>query len=241
MRHLLLTGGPNHDFAATSAVVVELLAGHGFTTEVVVEPSAVLDRLDAAARGDAEPVDLLTVDALRWRMDQARFASLRDRYAVAVDDADLAVVERFVLAGGGLLCLHTAVICFDGAPRWRDLCGAVWRWDRSGHGPVAPVEVGPTAAGAAHELTAGLDPFVVEDEVYCDLDAVDDLVPLVAAVVDGQPQPLVWAREVGRGRVVTDLLGHGLASRAHPTHQDLLVRAATWAVAGHRARTGSEP
>ena len=41
----------------------------------------------------------------------------------------------------------------------------------------------------------------------------------------GIAHPLLWARAVGAGRVVTDLLGHGVESVTHPAHRTILQRA----------------
>jgi type 1 glutamine amidotransferase len=152
---------------------------------------------------------------------------------------DLAAVDAFVRSGGGMLALHTAVICFDGAPVWTELCGAAWNWQASSHPPVGPVEVRVTHAGRTHPVTAGDSDFVVDDELYRDLDLVDGLVPLLEGTRAGATHPVLWAREVGAGRVVTDLLGHGPGSIAHPVHRAVLGRAAAW-IAGAGPGSPSE-
>jgi len=240
--NLLLTGGPTHPFAATAPLLVDLLAERGVTTDVTSDPHEALALLAAAESGHRPGFDLVTVHALRWSMGQERYAGQRAEHAVTVTDDDLAVLERFVLGGGGLLALHTAVICFDGAPRWRALCGAAWDWNRSSHPPLGPVTVSPTPAGRAHEVTRGVEAFTVEDEVYGFLDEVDGLEPLLVAEHPehgDRTHPLVWARPVGAGRVVTDLLGHGPPAFEHPAHRQVLGRAATWAVA--RSAPASAP
>lgn len=231
-RNLLLSGGPGHPFATTSSMLADLLADEGIETTVMTEPADAMDALRAAEEGIGDPIDLLTVNALRWRMAQDRYAAQRDQYAVALDRTDLAVVDRFVRGGGGLLALHTAVICFDADPSWHALCGASWHWDRSSHPALGPVEVEVTEAGRAHQLTRGIERFVIEDEAYGFLDEDRDLVPLLTAGHGGRTHPLLWARPVGSGRVVTDLLGHGPDSFEHPTHRTILVRAASWAIDG---------
>lgn len=227
--NLLLTGGPTHPFDATAPLLVELLATQGMTTTVVTDPFEALGllRADDAVRGSA--FDLVTVHALRWSMGQERYAAQRGEHAVSVTDADLTPLDRFVRGGGGLLALHTAVICFDGADTWRSLCGARWDWSRSSHPPLGPVTVSPTAAGRAHEVTRGVDVFTLDDEAYGFLDEVDDLEPLLVADHGGHTHPLLWARAVGDGRVVTDLLGHGPPAFEHPAHRRLLAQAASWA------------
>ena len=236
-RNLLLTGGPTHPFAETAPLLVDLFADAGIDTVVVTEPVDAVAALRAAEAGAGDGFDLVTVHALRWRIDQARYADQRAAFAVDLAPDDLAVLDRFVRSGGGLLALHTAVICFDGDPTWRALCGAAWRWDVSTHPPLGPVDVTVTAAGEAHAITGGLGPFQVHDEVYAFLDEEDGLEPLLVGAYDGHAHPLLWARTVGAGRVVTDLLGHGPASLTEPTHRTVLARAAAWAL----GRPASEP
>jgi type 1 glutamine amidotransferase len=236
-RHVLLSGGPAHPFTTTSSMLAGLLTEVGFDTEVVTEPADLVTALHAAEAGTGQTVDLVTVNALRWRMLEERFAAERAEHAVSLDPADLDVVARYVRDGGGLLALHTAVICFDGDPTWHELCGASWRWGRSSHPPLGPVRVEITDAGRDHAVTAGLEPFVIEDEAYGFLDQSDDLDPLLTTTHEGRRHPLLWARSVGDGRVATDLLGHGAASFGHPTHRIILSRVAAWAAGRDGART----
>jgi uncharacterized protein len=223
-RNLLLSGGPGHDFAATTAAMVDLFDDGGLPTTVVDDPVDAVELL-AADRND---IAVLTVNALCWSMRQPAYAAERSRYAATLDTAQLAVLAEFVRGGGGLLALHTAVICFDGAPQWRALCGATWRWGTSSHPPYGTTRVRVTEAGRRHELTNGLDDIDLEDEVYGFLDEVDDLEPLLSAEHGGRDHPLLWARTVGRGRVVTDLLGHDAASITHQAHRTVLARAVRW-------------
>jgi hypothetical protein len=208
-------------------MVADVFAEAGVSTVVVDEPAEAAAALRDGASSGGE-VSTFTVNALRWSMREARYAELRDRFAVDVSATDLDAVDAFVRSGGGMLALHTAVICFDGAPVWKELCGAAWNWDASSHPPAGPVAVTVTDAGRTHPVTAGVDDFVVDDELYGDLDLVDGIVPLLEGTQGGATYPVLWAREVGVGRVVTDLLGHGPESIAHPVHRAVLGRAAAW-------------
>ena len=233
-RNLLLSGGPTHDFTATSEAVARLLDEQGIRTTAVSDPDAALALLDASAQGQEEPFELLTVNALRWSMDAPRFADQRGQHAYRLTDEGAALLDGYVRGGGGLLALHTAVICFDAHPLWRELCGASWDWATSAHPPYGPARVRVTGPGRDHVLTTGLDDFALDDEVYGFLDEVDDMEPLLTAEHGGRDHPLLWAREVGAGRVVTDLLGHGPTSFEHPAHRTVLRRAAGWAIGGAR-------
>lgn len=228
MRHLLLTGGSGHDVEGTSAALVELLEGLGATTTVVDHPAAAVDALRVAEDG-VPRWDLVSVNTLRSATLAARDGRRAEHGVDVLGPDELSVIEQHVLGGGGLLAMHTAVICFDAAPTWRRLVGGVWHWGRSGHPPVGQVRVEPTAAAAEHPVTEGCRPFVVEDELYRNLDLDTDLVPLLTGTTAGRTHPVLWARHHGRGRVVTDLLGHGPASLRHPAHGALIAHAAGWA------------
>ena len=240
-RNLVLSGGPGHEFAATSAALAEVLDGAGVRSTVVDEPIAALDALGAPETTGGRPrFDLLTVHGLHWRMEAERYAHLRDTHAFALDDAGARRLAAAVDASTRLLAVHTAVICFDGHPMWADLCGAAWHWERSSHPPVGPVEVHVTEAGRRHPITAGLDDFTITDEAYGFLDEADDLEPLAVTHHGGRDHPLLWTRSRGDGRVVTSLLGHGPESLAHPAHRTILRRAAAWLL-GDRAPDAPAP
>ena len=232
--NLLLSGGPVHDFDATSGVIAAFLAtadGGPIETTIVDDPADAFARLRATA-DDPTPWDLLTVNALHWRMEADRYADVRERDAFDLRGADGELISAFVDGGGGLLAVHTAVISFDAEPHWRALIGAAWNWERSSHPPVGEVSVQITDAGRRHPITAEIEAFCIVDEVYCSLDRDDDIEPLLTATLDGTVHPLLWARAAGAGRVVTDLLGHGVESIAHPVHRTILQRAAAWTLEG---------
>ena len=222
--NLVLRGGPLHDFDASTAVLVELLAEEGIRSTVIDDPHAWCAALEAAP----QPWDLVTVNALRWSMAADRYAPWRDEWACALDPAEIAAIDRHVRGGGGLLACHTAVICFDADPTWHACLGATWSWGRSSHPPHGPAHISVTDDGRGHPLTAGLDGFDTVDEIYGFLDLDPDVTALFAGHHGGTDHPVLWAREVGRGRVVVDLLGHDAAAMDHATHAELVRRAARW-------------
>lgn len=231
-RNLLLTGGPGHDFDAIAGTIVRLLQDEGIETTVVTGPEEMVNELSSTEAAGDDRYDLLTVHALRWGMAAERYAHLRDEHSYTLGPEEAAVVGRFVHAGGGLLALHGAVICFDAQPAWRELCGASWNWDSSSHPPLDDAAIEVTAAGRCHPITRDLDDFTMLDEVYGFLDEDREIVPLLTGEHGGRTHPVLWAREVGDGRAVTDVLGHGVESVDHPIHRTILRRAAVWARRG---------
>jgi len=230
--NLVLSGGPGHDFDATTNELATVSAENGLNATVVTEPDEFFAALRRAEDREITPWDLVTVNALRWRMETGRYADRRDRLAFALGPSDAAVLARHVTNGGGLLVVHTGVICFDAEPTWHELVGGSWNWDSSSHPPLAEINVAVTPAGREHPITGGVARFCVRDELYLHLDTVDDLVPLLTASHLGQHQPLLWARTFGEGRVVTDLLGHGTESITNPVHRAVLHNAISWSRRG---------
>lgn len=230
-RALVLTGGPDHahDFGASGAALAGLVAGAGFTVEVADHPDG------AAARLAAGGIEVLAMNALRWRMLPERYAPWRRAWAYHTPPATRAALDAFVAGGGGLIASHTASICFDDWPEWADVLGGAWDWDRSSHPPPAEVDVHVVAP---HPVTDGLpERFTLVDEVYGDQRVRPDAEVLAVArrSPDDADQPVVWAYRHGRGRVVYDGFGHDAASLTHPVHARLLHQALAWVAGGGEA------
>jgi uncharacterized protein len=220
---VVVSGGVAHDFPATSAELARVLTEAGFTPTVTEDVEATLTGLAAGG-----PRPLLVLNLLRWTMRVERYAHLREQWAISLSPEAREALTGHVHGGGGLLALHGASICFDDWPGWRELLGGVWRWDRSTHPPLdGPVRV--SVATDRHPLVAGVGDFDVVDEVYGFLDRTDDVVGLASSPHGGTEHPLLWAREVGAGRVVYDALGHHVPSYAVPEHRRIVQRAARWA------------
>lgn len=229
MRAVVLSGGLMHDFPATTACLVGLLSDQGVTAEVHTDLDAGFAALPGAG--------LLVVNALRWTMTgpvtPERYRVLADTEGRQVSPAARDALADHLRGGGGVLGMHTAAICFDDWPEWGDLLGGSWVWGRSSHPTIGPeVEVRPSAG---HPLVDGLDVFSLVDEVYGDLDlrsGTEGLLHAVQPGTDGPPQPLLWAREHGGGRVVYDALGHHPPSYEVPAHREVVRRAIRWVTTG---------
>lgn len=231
MRAVVLSGGLTHDFPATTACLVDLLKEQGIEAEVHTGVDAAFHALPGAA--------LLVVNALRWTMTGPgtpdRYRELAGQEGASPSASARAALTAHLGAGGGVLGVHTASICFDDWPEWGRTLGGAWVWGRSHHPPVGPgIEVRPAGG---HELVDGLDPFRLVDEVYGNLDLAPDVVPLMTARQPAGPDtetpwPLLWAREHGGGRVVYDALGHHPPSYEVPEHREIVRRAIRWLTRG---------
>jgi hypothetical protein len=225
-RNLILTGGHTHRFDVGAPVLAELLAEQGIASTVTDDIEGGLAALEATRP------ELLTVYALRWSMAVGdKYAPHRGRWAFILSGTGRSAIDAHLARGGGLLALHTALICFDDWPGWKDILGGAWAWGRSRHEPYGSVEARPRDTD--HPLLRGVDDFTLRDEAYADLDLHADVHPLLHARSEkGDWQPVLWTRQVGDGRVVVDALGHDAGSFTHPVHRRIVARGARWALGG---------
>ena len=222
-KNLIIKGGIYHPFDETSEALADLLAPLGIESEITLDIEGAL--------ADLSGYDLVTMNCLRWRMIQhEKYIPFRDEWAMELSETARQSLKNHVQGGGGLLGLHTASICFDTWPEWRDLLGAMWQWGKSHHPEIGDINV--SVDPDAHVLVNGLEDFELFDEIYHHLDAAPGAVPMLSAEAEEGPQPLLFAHEAGQGRSVYSSLGHDAVSMRHPTHSRLLQRAACWALGG---------
>lgn len=139
---------------------------------------------------------------------------------------------KFAEQGGGVVALHFACASFQEWDGFHDLLGRVWVKGTGGHGPYGPFTV--DVVNHEHPITAGLESFQTEDELYARLDGEGEIEVLATADSDwsGATEPLVFVKRYGEGRVVHNLLGHGLDAKRVPAYQTLLIRGTEWAATG---------
>ena len=222
-QNLILVGGIFHDFQASAEALAMILAPLGIESRIEAD-------LDAGMASLADnPVDLLTVNALRWEMIGEKYDPYREAEAYSPPHKTRLAIEAHLQTGGALLGLHTASICFSDWPEWGSLLGGHWVWGTSFHPQPETVSVVPDQ----DNILGNLPPFAVHDELYTDLFLEPDaqvLAPGHSAAMP-TPQPIVWSQTVGAGRVIYDALGHDSESLQHPSHAQLLRETVKWALA----------
>lgn len=173
------------------------------------------------------PGDLFTLYALRWRMqNDPKYQPFLEQWAFSMPRELAQALEQFVQAGGSMLAMHTASICFDTWAGFSQLLGGRWEWGRTFHPPVGVIKVEPTGP---HPLLDGVASFEVVDEVYHQLAIEPDSEPLLRArTPDGDWQTVAWVHSFGAGRVVYNALGHSVDSLKHPMHARFLDNAFGW-------------
>lgn len=138
----------------------------------------------------------------------------------------------YVKNGGNVVALHFACSSFQDWEEYGVLIGRVWKKGVGGHGPYGEFEVNIKAS--KHPITKGLEDFKTEDELYAKLTGDEEIEVLASAYSDwsGKVEPIVFVKRYGKGRVVQNVLGHGLDSKQNTSYQTLLVRGVEWAATG---------
>lgn len=213
-RLIVYSDGYNHPFAQSSEALADI------ARRVDLAVSILPDLADALAQLRSGH-DVLAINALRWSMTQfERYAADRPHWAGSLGSEHLAAMAGHVARGGGLLAMHTAVICWDNQPGWLDLLGGGWNWERSYHPPLGAIAVEPAPAFA--------DRFETVDEVYHNLAPAPDCEIIATADAGEGPQPVVWRRRHRAGRIVVDALGHDARSLGSAGHVALLQAMLGW-------------
>lgn len=139
--------------------------------------------------------------------------------------ADLAELITWVRNGGALVGIHNAADSFTADPEYVAMIGARFRT----HPAQLEIAVEYTAD---HDVTRGLEPFAVVDELYLFADYDPARVTLLAqtrSFDDGGPVPICWVREEGAGRVFYLSLGHNGTTLSDPAWCALFHRGVVWA------------
>lgn len=187
---------------------------------------------------------------------EATFPSLKEKYDVLIqnsyanwhDKTPLSDKARtgltsFLEQGGGLLIVHFGNGAWNFSlpmagesdwPEYRKIVRRVWNHHgkgdaQSGHDSFGRFTVAPTPL--AHEITRGLQPFELDDELYFRQDGAEPIEPLITASsrVTKRDEPLAWTYTYGKGRVFQTLLGHSEKTYAVYGPCEMLRRGVAWA------------
>jgi hypothetical protein len=80
-----------------------------------------------------------------------------------------------------------------------------------------------------HAITAGFERMHLVDESYWNLIGSEANIQLLASgVEEGRPQPLIWVREQGKGRVFVSIPGHYTWTFDDPLFRLLILRGIAW-------------
>ena len=139
---------------------------------------------------------------------------------------------NFVKGGKGFFVQHLASASFGKWEEFGKLCGRKWVMGTSGHGPRAVFKA--NVVNKKHPITAGLEDFDVDDELYAKLQGTDKIDVLVQADSDWskKTEPLVFTLSYGKGRTVHNAFGHDRKALMTPNVQKIIARGVEWAATG---------
>ncbi|HEX7901002.1 MAG TPA: ThuA domain-containing protein [Planctomycetota bacterium] len=134
-------------------------------------------------------------------------------------------VDALLARGAGLVYAHYAVDGGKDPAGFAKRIGLAWQGGRSKfrHGPLE-------LSFREHPVTRNFGKVRFHDESYWNLVGdPKDVEVLASGVEDGQPQPLIWAKASGTGRVFVSILGHYMWTFDDPLFRVLLLRGIAWA------------
>ena len=139
---------------------------------------------------------------------------------------------NFVRGGKGFFVQHLASASF---PKWEEfgkLCGRKWVMGTSGHSPRSVFKA--KVVNKQHPITAGLDDFEIDDELYSKLQGTGEINVLVEgdSEFSKKAEPLVFTLNYGKGRVVHNAFGHDRKALMTPNVQKIIARGVEWAATG---------
>lgn len=245
---LIVDGQNNHDWQATTPLIMQTLAGTGkFRVEVATSPAAGEDMSEFQPKFSDYDVVVSNYNGAPWS-EQTQQA-----------------FEKYVAGGGGFVCVHAADNSF---PNWRaynrmiglggwggrtEKSGPYVRWkeqqrrftrDRSpgrggSHGKRVPFMV--VVRDNDHPITQGLPSAFLQnnDELYAQLRGPAENMHVLAtgfsakeAGGTGEHEPLLMTIQFGNGRVFHTTLGHDADAMKGVAFQVTLQRGTEWAATG---------
>ncbi len=135
-------------------------------------------------------------------------------------------VLDFVHGGKGLVGVHGATCCFQENRDYIDLIGAEFRT----HPEQQNLDI--EIVDADHDITRGLEPFTIWDELYLFHEGHPKDVHVLAQTrsYEDMTVPVAWTRQPGDGRVFYLSLGHGAEAYGNPAFQEFLRCGMRWAL-----------
>jgi type 1 glutamine amidotransferase len=141
-----------------------------------------------------------------------------------------AAIKEFVNAGNGFYALHNCSHISLSSKDYREVMGGAY----IGHPPLRPFHV--RASANQHPITAGMSPFIVNDEQhYVAYDKDPKHIILEAENMDGLTFENLgtksvsgWAYDFGQGRVVFTAVGHNIHAMWNPQYLEIQKRSIRW-------------
>lgn len=211
-RVLLVTGVdyPGHPWRETTPVLAAHLRQDPRLAVTVIEDPHLLDSAALST------YDAVILHFMNWETPAPGPAARNN-------------LRRFVEGGKGLVLVHFACGAWQDWPEFKNLAGRAWDPKLRGHDPRGPFTV--RFRDPAHPVTAGLQDFETDDELYTCLagDAPIRVLATARSKVDELEYPMAFVRDYGRGRVFHSPLGHDAKALRPEAVGTLFRRGTAWA------------
>jgi len=140
-------------------------------------------------------------------------------------------VLDFIASGKGFIGLHGASASFKEHPRYYEMIGGRF----IGH--KKKCNIGIKILDKEHAITANIDDFIFFDEPYRhDFSMRGDMKVLAEAYYhdeeDPNPEPIIWVKTYGNGRVAFCALGHQAKSLKNEVFRKIIRNSVNWVLEG---------
>jgi type 1 glutamine amidotransferase len=216
-------GGPSFHPVAEQAQQIAGWLGDGYECRIA-EGLGAFELLDDC--------DLFVAMGLHWTGMDADWAGNMEYHPL--QPRHQAAIEAYVAAGRSIIAYHGGIASYDDWPRYGELLGFTWVWDVTTHSPLGDYTVNILQTG--HPIVAGLQDYMLYDELYYNVKVTEGLTTEVHATADwdGQARPMIITAEGGRtagaGRTVYLANGHDMRAFACAAMQRIWQNAVRWAL-----------
>ena len=212
--------------------VLVITGGHGFEKEpfykIFEDNHEIAFTIEEHAKTNAtayERSDLLSYDVV----------VLYDLAKEITENQKAKVVSLFE-KGIGFVVLHHALASYPNWPEFETIIGGRYvEPDPKKPGTVTEkvgwkhdVEVPVVIVAKDHPITAGLNDFIIHDEIYWGYRVSKDVTPLITTTHPKSGKPLGWCRTEGKSRVVYLQLGHGPEAFNNENYRKLVAQSIRW-------------
>jgi type 1 glutamine amidotransferase len=146
-------------------------------------------------------------------------------------------LDRYMNRGGGIVVIHSATIADQQPETLAEWIGIAYQPGPSKyrHGRLT---LEPSKKD--HPITRGFSSTEFLDETYWNpFGLISRIDSLATAIEEGEPRPILWTYERGRGRVFASILGHYLWTFDDPVYRTVIFRGIAWAARQPEARLQS--
>lgn len=228
IRVLLLSGQNNHNWQQTTPKIKSILEASGqFAVEVDEHPQ----------RLTSKRLQAFQVVLSNWNAYGSSPAS-GSIWPPAVRECYIEFVRR----GGGHVVIHAGSSSFYDWDEYHKLTLATWQEGRTDHGPRHQFKVQIVATD--HPIAKGVGDFNFFGELWHRPALQEDVMIIASALSSkdhggsGEQEPVAVAKQFGKGRSFTLLLGHDTAEMENSGFAALLTRGTQWAATGKTVAPG---